>query len=121
MTCNRCEDIHYAQKEGTQLESCKCECHNEKPNTDWMQKNNVNEAWWDNNQLLCESCGSNHITYINPPEDLGEPTAIPPVKEGSIEHNYNKIMGVDCDSGCGFCLNEIKTRLPSTSATIKEG
>ena len=30
MTCNRCTDIHQAQKEGKTQESCKCNCHTEK-------------------------------------------------------------------------------------------
>ena len=28
MSCNRCYDIHQAQKEGKTQESCKCNCHN---------------------------------------------------------------------------------------------
>lgn len=29
MTCNKCDDIHVSQRDGKQLESCKCECHND--------------------------------------------------------------------------------------------
>ncbi len=27
MTCEKCDDIHTAQKEGKTQESCKCDCH----------------------------------------------------------------------------------------------
>lgn len=32
MSCDKCTDIHYAQREGKTCEECKCGCHKERTN-----------------------------------------------------------------------------------------
>jgi hypothetical protein len=40
LTCNRCEDIHLAQKEGKCNNPCKCDCH------ETILYNDINTTWY---------------------------------------------------------------------------
>ncbi len=110
MVCNRCEDIHFAQKEGLQLDICKCDCHEEK--IDWKKEYQRNELFWDNKHILCNSCGSDDIVHRTEPA-IGTPVICGNCGgEGHVDCNEPEDLGkptTNFDS------------LPSTSGVTKQG
>ena len=72
MTCDRCEDIHEAQKTGVTDKPCKCSCHDNNTNTSnctcqW------NTTWtapcpihgWVITSTLCDAFGNCSILNLN--------------------------------------------------------
>lgn len=59
MTCNKCDDIHQAQKEGKTQNSCECDCHH----------NNTRGYYypWTNG---CGCCPCTDPNYYNKPMHL---------------------------------------------------
>lgn len=69
MSCDKCTDIHYAQREGKTSDECRCTCHKEKinPLTNPIQPNYI--PYYPNHDPCCPTipyspiwCGTPYTT-----------------------------------------------------------